>query len=485
MRRWLKVSNSLLLNETCRFKLEPSREQRQILEELFLAYEEMVRECLKRAMDLNVTSRKRLHESIYRELRTKFKDYPSHYIYTAITMALGIYKSYRRLSRRRNKIKPPSIKRLKTILLDDTHLFWFSWGSLKTATNKEHLDIPFRLHEHAEKFKDWQVKSSRIVMLGDEYYLHVTFRKAIEEEEYDGILGIDVNEKSIDLAIVKPGKVRFVKVDISEAKYIRDRYFKKRRSIQSKVKGKARTKLLAKYSGREKRRVDAILHKASKTVARIVAEEKAKPVMEDLKNMRKKMKYSKRMNRRLHNMPFKKLQSQIFYKSIEKGYKPETIDAKNTSKTCPICGELNKPNGHVFNCKRCGLQADRHLVAAWNIAAKPPMCRPSPLAAKAINEALKAEMEEMKIYESHNGWRTTGTAKDYMSECMKHEVMQTSLAEELTRHVTLRNIIVHRYLAIDYEKLYEETWRLLKHVTEFEKYICKYIQKEFENTLPS
>jgi hypothetical protein len=44
--------------------------------------------------------------------------------------------------------------------------------------------------------------------------------------------------KSIDLAVIKPGKVRFVKIDISEAKYIRDRYFRKWRSIQSKVCGR-------------------------------------------------------------------------------------------------------------------------------------------------------------------------------------------------------------------------------------------------------
>ncbi|MEM2305696.1 MAG: hypothetical protein QXK51_10160 [Candidatus Methanomethylicia archaeon] len=64
-------------------------------------------------------------------------------------------------------------------------------------------------------------------------------------------------------------------------KYIRDRYFKKRRIIQSRTLGKA--KLLVKYSGREKRRVDDILHKATKVIASIVAEEKVKPVMENLK----------------------------------------------------------------------------------------------------------------------------------------------------------------------------------------------------------
>ncbi|MEM0288287.1 MAG: zinc ribbon domain-containing protein, partial [Nitrososphaerota archaeon] len=50
-----------------------------------------------------------------------------------------------------------------------------------------------------------------------------------------------------------------------------------------------------------------------------------------------------------------------------------SYDAKNTSRRCPICGELNKPNGHVFKCRRCYFQADRHLVAAWNIAMKRSM----------------------------------------------------------------------------------------------------------------
>jgi putative transposase len=132
-------------------------------------------------------------------------------------------------------------------------------------------------------------------------------------------------------------------------------------------------------------------------MAMIVAEEKAKPVMEELKDIRNRIKYGRRMNRRLHSIPFRKTQSTTPYKSIERGYKPETVETKNTSKTCPICGELSKPNGHVFKCSRCGIQADRHLVAAWNIAAKHPMCRPPPLAAKAINEAFKAEVERIVI----------------------------------------------------------------------------------------
>jgi len=100
------------------------------------------------------------------------------------------------------------------------------------------------------------------------------------------------------------------------------------------------------------------------------------------------------MNRRIHSIPFRKIQSYISYKSIEKGYKPDYVDAKNTSRVCPICGELNKPNGHIYKCKKCGFQADRHIVATWNIATKLLMRRP-PLAAKATHEAFKAEVERI------------------------------------------------------------------------------------------
>ncbi len=148
------------------------------MEELFEAYKCMVKECLDKAVKANITSRKRLHEIAYRELRAKFPHYPSHYIYTAITQALAISKSYRRLStttkmKEKKKMKEkdiiPSIEDLNAVLLDDTHLFWFSWGSLKLATQRGHITIPFKVHEHSKKFVNWQVKDLCGKMMGSFY----------------------------------------------------------------------------------------------------------------------------------------------------------------------------------------------------------------------------------------------------------------------------------------------------------------------------
>ncbi len=241
---------------------------------------------------------------------------------TAITQALAIFKSYRRPSRKKGNIKRPDVKSSNVVLLNDTHLFWFDWGSLKIATHKGHLTIPLEVYEYSEKFKGWNVKWSRLVRRNGDYWLHVTFRRDVERKEPQGVLRVDVNEKSIDLAIVKRDKVKFVKIDVSEAKFIRDRYFKKRRSIQGRVNGEARSSLLKKYSGREKRRVHAILHKASKVIAKIIDEEGVLPIMKRLKGIRK------RVNRRLHSMPFRISQSFIEYKALESVTERSTLKLK-------------------------------------------------------------------------------------------------------------------------------------------------------------
>ncbi|MCL7383757.1 MAG: DUF86 domain-containing protein [Thaumarchaeota archaeon] len=86
---------------------------------------------------------------------------------------------------------------------------------------------------------------------------------------------------------------------------------------------------------------------------------------------------------------------------------------------------------------------------------------------------------------SVKGWRTAGVAKDYIMECVKHGVVDASLAEQLTHHIALRSIIIHRYLAIDYEKLYEEALKLTKHARDFERYLQEFISKESGYTILS
>jgi uncharacterized protein YutE (UPF0331/DUF86 family) len=49
----------------------------------------------------------------------------------------------------------------------------------------------------------------------------------------------------------------------------------------------------------------------------------------------------------------------------------------------------------------------------------------------------------------------------------------------------LRNIIIHRYLAVDHEKLYEESLKLVKHAGEFELHLREFIRKEAGDVVPT
>ncbi|MEM2167969.1 MAG: hypothetical protein QXR74_06385 [Candidatus Bathyarchaeia archaeon] len=67
----------------------------------------------------------------------------------------------------------------------------------------------------------------------------------------------------------------------------------------------------------------------------MVAEENVKPVMEKLTYIKGGIRYSRKVNRRLHSIPFRRIQFYISYKSMELSFKPETVKAENTSNACP------------------------------------------------------------------------------------------------------------------------------------------------------
>ena len=114
-----------------------------------------------------------------------------------------------------------------------------------------------------------QVKGSRLVRR--EYSLRIAFRKIAEQIEPEGLMGTDVNEKRIDLEVVKDDKVRSAKIDTLG----RRRAFGRRLLERLKLNYYRNTQ-------REKRRVSNILHKTSKVVSDVARQENVRPVMDDL-----------------------------------------------------------------------------------------------------------------------------------------------------------------------------------------------------------
>jgi len=221
---------------------------------------------------------------------------------------------------------------------------------------------------------EWQFATVEMVKRNGEWYAHFVLKKTVEvPEEPETVIAIDRGECNLAVAVAisksnpdKPMKGQFWRGE--EIKRIRGLYGHIRRRLQEK-------KLLKKVKelrGRERRKVNQQLHIIAN---RIVAYAKQFPkpviVMEDLTGIRDNFHKSKKLNRRFHSLPFRKLQTIIEYKALLEGIEVRYLtkeETRNTSRTCHRCGHVAQVRGREFRCPRCGPIYNRDLNACVNIA---------------------------------------------------------------------------------------------------------------------
>jgi putative transposase len=211
------------------------------------------------------------------------------------------------------------------------------------------------------------------------------FNLALEIEDQSptidtNVLGVDLGENNI--ATCSSGKIFSGK----RLSFNRDKFLHFRKRLQSNGSQSA-LQLLRKISGKEARRVKHVNHCVSKAIV----EEAARTgsgviVLEELKNIRKRIKYGKRMNSRLHRWAWHQLQLFIEYKAEGAGISIEKRSPAYTSKTCSTCDSVGSRKKHRFYCGSCANLAHSDVNAARNIArlseffnsdtgaCKPPEC---------------------------------------------------------------------------------------------------------------
>jgi putative transposase len=332
---------------------------------LFSTYREVLNHLLDYASGKGLTSFKRLKAEKYHELRVKYPSLPSHYIYTACQMTCSIYRSFRKHKRKsKAKAEKPTFKK-QVIMLDD-HLFSLDlegWEA-SIATGEGRITLKLLHGTYHEKFKGMKVGQAWLVKGEDGFYLKVVFSKTVEIVGSNGVaVAVDINENNVAFGSME--RVRNIKTG---ERAVRTAYFLKRRRLQSRPRLNEKP-LLAKYRGRERRRVEDIYHKVANQIVTAAKEAKASVVvMEKLKNIREKKKRIKAMNGRLNRWSFRRLQKIIEYKARLSGLMVFYLNAKNTSSLCPTCGEKISPNGYRrMRCLSCGLEEDRDVIAVKNL----------------------------------------------------------------------------------------------------------------------
>jgi IS605 OrfB family transposase len=160
-----------------------------------------------------------------------------------------------------------------------------------------------------------------MVKRNGEWCAHFVLKKAVEvPDEPETVIAIDRGEHNLAVAVAilednldKPMKGQFWKGE--EIKRIRGLYNHIRRRLQEK-------KLLRKVKelkGKEKRKVKQQLHIIANQIV-AYAKQFPKPVivMENLNGIRDIFKKSKKLSRRFHTLPLRKLQAIIEYKLSSK-----------------------------------------------------------------------------------------------------------------------------------------------------------------------
>jgi putative transposase len=333
-------------------------------------------------LHFNSTSKSVLHENCYEAAKKRF-NLNTALIQTARDKAVEILKGFEE-----NK-KENSILRLKRVSIRfDRRCYNFSkttnvltpyWLTL-SLNRRERVSLPIVFGEKQrerieETFRgEWHFTTVEMVKRNGEWYAHFVLKKTVEvPDEPETVIAIDRGEHNLAVAVAisknnlnKPMKGQFWRGE--EIKRIRGLYNHIRRSLQEK-------KLLRKVrelKGEEKRKVNQQLHIVANEIV-AYAKQFTKPVivMENLNGIRDNFKRSKRLNKRFHSLPFRKLQTIIEYKALLEGIEVRYLtkkETRGTSKTCHKCGHVAQVKGRQFRCPKCGLIYNRDLNACINIA---------------------------------------------------------------------------------------------------------------------
>jgi len=372
--------------------------KRELLGELLDKFAASVNFCIQKCLEHNLTSRASLHHIAYGEWKSRF-DLATHWFHSAGQVATQTLRSWRKLCRAgQADPKKPPVYEARTMRLElwgdgnASGVCRFNGNAIQIRVRKgEHLWLPLVVTEHHERMylKDWRegkmkVGEITISTFRSRANVFVPFKREVEPKRIEGVCGIDINERSVDLTILKPNQEpKHISLDVSKLPAIRHSSQLKRKSIQQKLdvppqRPVQKRRLRGKYWRRERNRTNQILHVVSKQIAEIAERERVAVAFEGIKGVRQSMRSKRKsrngqalrkdMRRRLNQWPFRKLQTYADYKVARQGLPTVEVSNYHKSKDCPMCGRYNRPNGHAYRCRACGFEASRHLVASWNIA---------------------------------------------------------------------------------------------------------------------
>ena len=226
--------------------------------------------------------------------------------------------------------------------------------------------IPLQYGEYQRSFlMDKTLKRGSVTMT--ESSIIIAFSKEAPMEVPSRKVGYDLNEKSV---VGSDGTFR----NLSEVARLHTLYGIGRSRFYERHPHDRRLKKKFAGSRREKERVRQALHRVSTLIVEKARANNEAIVLERLKGIRYAHQRGNgegtARRRRIALWPFRQLQSYIDYKARWAGVPIEYVSPAYTSKTCHVCGYINrklKVTDRSWLCPQCGAKLDRDPNAAINI----------------------------------------------------------------------------------------------------------------------
>lgn len=352
-----------MMQRTVVCKLTPSPEQREALEETLERFALACNYVVTVAWREHTASKFKLQRFCYRNIRETF-GLSANLAVRAIARVAG---ACRRDRARQHTFRPTSVDY-------DARIFRLvGQEAVSLTTTRGRLHVPLALGEYQRRMLTGSPTSAVLSRRRGVFFVHVVVEQATPEEQPPGdFLGIDLG--IVNLTVDSDGTT-YCGEPIEQQ---RRRYAHRRRNLQHKGTRAARRKL-RRISGRQQRFQRNTNHIISKCIVAKAQRTGRGIALENLKGIRDRVKASRRQRARLHNWPFRQLQTFIAYKAMAAGIPIILVDPRHTSQTCPACGHVakaNRPSQTSFSCTSCGYAALADMVAARNIRARAVVMQP-------------------------------------------------------------------------------------------------------------
>ncbi len=347
---------------TAQVKLQPTPEQATALLDTLERANAAANEISRIAWDTQEFRHYRLHASVYHPIRQS----SGLTAQVVVRLEAKVTDAYKLDKKRQRVFRPHG-----AISYDARILRWYD-DSVSIWTTAGRQRIPFVCDTRAGQLLATQQGESDLVYRDGAWYLFATCH--IEEplcSEPTGFLGVDLG--IINIAVDSAGHI----YSGGQVNGLRRRYRRLRARLQGKGT-RAAKRLLRKRRRKEARFATLTNHVISK---RIVATAKAQGcgiALEHLQGIRNRVTVRKRQRATLHSWAFFQLRQFLTYKARLAGLPVVLVDPRNTSRTCPLCGCIDKKNRATqsqFLCITCGYAAHADCNAAENI--RRAACKPA------------------------------------------------------------------------------------------------------------